>query len=71
MIEKYSEILEQNIFIDHEAGKIKTADGLTYNRKELKLLKDCSPPMKRGLHKIKLFFDGEICPNDTKRLLIR
>lgn len=68
---KYSEILQQNIYIDRNKKIVKTEDGLTYTNQEMQFLKNQRPCMVQGLHKIKLFFDGEICPEDTKRSQIK
>jgi len=58
MQSRYSDVLQQNIYIDHEAGTIKTEDGVVYDRYETELLKEFSDLL--ALHKVKKIFRGKI-----------
>lgn len=60
IIEKYSEILKQKIYIDSENQTIKTADGCFYSKQEFTALRGLSDKMKFKIHKVKNFFKGEI-----------
>lgn len=56
----YSKILKQNYTVDKKAGTLTTEDGQVYNRKELKLLMDCSDEIKVLTHEVKKNFKGTV-----------
>ena len=53
-----SELLQDNFTYDN--GTVTFDSGVTYNADEVVKLETSSPDMKKAVHKVKLFFGGEV-----------
>ena len=59
-MKKHSKILNQNIEFDEVNQTVTTNDGCFYNKSELGIIKNISDDMKRKVHLVKKYFQGEV-----------
>lgn|GEM_PF-2361385 len=55
----YSRMFEENASVDDD-GTVRFEKGAVYTSGEIEVLKKCAPADRKGIHKVKTIFDGDL-----------